>query len=80
MFFGCGMAQAVSCWPLTVENLVSLCGICGGHSSTVPDCSPNSLVLSCQYHSTYIIREMNNRPVGGCSSQTLSNPIEMNMT
>jgi hypothetical protein len=40
-------------------------------------------VFPCQYHSTlavniYIICGMNNRPVGGCSSETQSHHIDMN--
>jgi uncharacterized membrane protein len=43
----------------------------------------SSLIFLCQYHSivalhTHIIWEINNKPVGGCSSETYSHPINMN--
>jgi hypothetical protein len=53
---GHAMAQAVSCWPLTMEACVRAqvipCGICGGLSGTGTGFAPSSSVLPCQYHST----------------------------
>jgi hypothetical protein len=63
------MAQAVSHWPLNEKARVLTrfgpCGICGGQSGTRTDISPSSSALPCRYHS-YV----NNRPVGGRSSET----------
>jgi hypothetical protein len=61
-----------------VRAMVSSCGICGGQSGTWTGFTQSSLVLPCQYHSmycgssfSYIIWGMNNRPAGGCSSETV---------
>jgi hypothetical protein len=81
------MAKKVSRWLLNAETWVrarvSPCGIFGGLSATKTDFSPSSLVFPCRYHFTgslysYIIQGVNNRPVGGRSSETQSHPIDMN--
>jgi hypothetical protein len=71
------MAWTVNRRPLSSETLVSPCGICGGEGSTGTGFSPSSSVFPCQYHSTValharVICGMNNRPVGGRSSETVS--------
>jgi hypothetical protein len=74
------MVQAVSRRPLTVEVRVrardSPYEICGGQVGTGTGFSPRSLSFSCSYHSTvalhtrsYITWWMNNKPVGGHSSE-----------
>jgi hypothetical protein len=79
------IAQEVS--PLTaqasVHFRVSPCGICVGQSGTGTGFSPASSVFICQsFHRaspySYDIWGMNNRPVGGRSSETQSHPIDMN--
>jgi hypothetical protein len=42
------MVRAVSYWPITVEALVSSCGIFGGQSGSGTGFSPNSSVFPCQ--------------------------------
>jgi hypothetical protein len=83
---GHAIAQAVSCRALTakarVHTRVSPCGICGGQSGTGTGFSQNSLVfLSISfYHGSpysYISWGMNNRRVGGRSSETSPHPIDM---
>ena len=53
---GRAMAQAVSHWPLTVEDRVrsrvSPRGICGGQSGTGTGVPPSTSVFLCQFHST----------------------------
>jgi hypothetical protein len=82
------MTQAVSCWALNAEGRVrarvSLCGICGGQSGTGTGFSTISSAF--QYHSTVALHThidyhlgMDNRPVGGRSSETSSHLIDMNM-
>jgi hypothetical protein len=46
------MAQAISCWAVTLQAQVSPCGVCGGQSGTGTDFSSNSLEFPCEYHST----------------------------
>jgi hypothetical protein len=72
--YGHAMAQAVSRRLLTEEARIRAqaisCGICGGKSGT------GTLVFLCQCHSTMAVHTcvitwgMNNRPVGGRSSET----------
>jgi hypothetical protein len=73
------MAQVVSRLPYIPEARVRAwvcpCGICGGQSDTVIVFSQSSSVFPSQYHFTvfpfsYITWKMNNRPVGGSSSET----------
>jgi hypothetical protein len=61
---------------------VNPCGTCCGRSGTGRDFSLSYLVFRCQNHSTggpysYIIWGMNNRPIGGHSSETKSHPNDM---
>jgi hypothetical protein len=51
-------------------------GVCVGQSGTGTGFPQSLLVYLCQYHST--IWGMNNMPVGGHSSETLSHPIYLN--
>jgi hypothetical protein len=81
------MVDAVTCWPLTMESQVfarvSLCGICSGHSDIGTDYSEffSSLSLSFHHSSPYscLMWGMNNRPFGGCRSETQSVAINTNM-
>jgi hypothetical protein len=75
------MAQAVSCWSFTadarVRACVSPCGICGGQSGAGTSFSQSFyFLLSISFHRgfcTYIYHlGMNNRLVGGRSSETAS--------
>jgi hypothetical protein len=79
------MARAVSRRPLVAESRVRArfnpCGICSGQSDTGTDFSQSIFFpfpLSESFHRgspcLYITREMNNRPVGGCSSETPFHP------
>jgi hypothetical protein len=80
------MAQAVNHRPLAIEARFSPYGICGGQSDSGTDFSPSSSFFPCQYHSTVALHThissggggVNNRPVGGSSSETQSHPIGMN--
>jgi hypothetical protein len=82
------MSQAVSHQPLTAEarvrGRVNPCGICGGQSETGTGLSPSPLALPCQYHATVAVHThmssggMNNRPVGGRSSETCSYTSDLN--
>jgi hypothetical protein len=80
------MAQDVSRRLLTAEARVcarvSPCWVCDGQNVTGSAFSRISLVFPCQYHSTVapysnIIWGINNRSVGGRSSETQSHPIDM---
>jgi hypothetical protein len=80
---GHAMAQTVSCRPLTVEAQVYACisprGICGGQSGTGTDFSEFfSFPLPISFHHgsprSCITWGMNNRHIGGCSSETQSHP------
>jgi hypothetical protein len=67
-----------------VRAWVNPCGICG-RSGTGTRLSTSSSVFSCQYQSTvarhaHVLWGMNNRPVGGRSSETQSHPIDMNIS
>jgi hypothetical protein len=79
--------QAISRRLLAAEDLVrgrvGPCDIYGAKNGTRTGFSPSSSFVSCQYHPTVapypcIIWGMNNRPVGGCSSEIYSHPNEMN--
>jgi hypothetical protein len=71
------MAQAVNLWPFTAEARVRarviLCEICGAQIRTGTHFSPNSfgfiLLVSFRWG-------MNNRPVGGRSSESSSHPVD----
>jgi hypothetical protein len=76
------MAQSVS-WPLTAEARirarVSRCGICGGNSGTgtgfflqVLWFSPVNIISSCSPYTYNINWGMNNKSVGGRTSETIS--------
>jgi hypothetical protein len=80
---GRAMAQAVSCRPITadarIRARIGLCGISDGPSGTGTGFS----VFPCQYLSTVtlytlITLRMNNRPVGGRSSETQADAIDIN--
>jgi hypothetical protein len=80
------MAQAVSHRPLTAEARVltqfTPRGICIEYSGTDTCFCQSSSVFPCQYKSTAalhtrIIWGMNNRPVGGRSSETWCHHIDM---
>jgi hypothetical protein len=49
---GHAIAQAVSCWPLTIEAWVIQCWICGGQSGTGTDFSLSPSIICRQYHPT----------------------------
>jgi hypothetical protein len=81
------ISQAVRRWPLTAEARfrarVSPRENCDGLSDTGRGFSPRFSNFPCQYHSTMFLHThtsswVNNRPVGGRSSQTWSHPITMN--
>jgi hypothetical protein len=62
---------------------VSPCGICGGQIGNATGFLSEFFSFPCQYNSTgppysYIIWGMNNRPVGGRSSETKSRHIDIN--
>jgi hypothetical protein len=80
--------KAVSCQPLNAKAWVcawvSPRGICGGQSDSGTGFSLRSSVFpSVLFHCGspywYIIRGMNKRSTGGCSSETQSHPIDINM-
>jgi hypothetical protein len=79
------VAQAVSRRLLTAEArvrvLVSQCGICGGQSGTRTGISPVSSVFPVSIippgFNTHITWIINNRPVGGRSSETSSDPTSI---
>jgi hypothetical protein len=82
------MAQVVSRRPLTTEARVHArvnpCGICDGQSGTGTGFSPSSSVFLYQYNSavdlqTHIVWRMNNMSASGSSSETSSDPIEINL-
>jgi hypothetical protein len=88
MVKGHAMAQAVSHQPLTTDSWVcgwvSPCGIYGEQSGTGTGFSLSSLVftntlpgLHTHTHTHHL--GVNNRPVGGCSSETQSYPIDIKM-
>jgi hypothetical protein len=87
-YIGRAIAQAVNRLFLTEEDgvraLVSPCGICSGQSGSRTGFSQSSSVCPISIISPrfsiliYITRGMNNRPVGGRSSETSSHPIDMN--
>jgi hypothetical protein len=78
---GCAMDKVVSCWPVTMEAQVHVwvnpCEIFGRQNGTKTTFSSSYLLFRYQYHSTmaphfpysYIIWGMNNRHVGGHSSE-----------
>jgi hypothetical protein len=76
------MVQEVSHWPVTTEAWVSLRGICGGHSGTGRGFTSSfrfsTVSIIPPWLSVLIVCGMNSRPIGGCSSETQSHPIDMN--
>jgi hypothetical protein len=83
MKYGRVMAQAVSRLEIHVRAFINPRGICDGSSGTGTGFFPEIFGFPCQYNSTvvvhiqYIIWLMNNRPVSGRSSETLSHTIDM---
>jgi hypothetical protein len=77
------MAQAVSCWP-HINTRVSPCGICSGQSGNATGLylfKFFSFPLSISFHQGSILTYhlgMNNRPLGGRSSETQPQPIYIN--
>jgi hypothetical protein len=72
--YGHAMAEAVSHWPLTMGAQASSCGICGGQSDKQTGflcilCYPSSESFHQRPYSR-IMWDMNNRPLGGHSSET----------
>jgi hypothetical protein len=87
-FVSCAMAQAVSRRPLTPEVRVhtrdSPCVIFWCTKWHWDGVHSELFGFPCQYHSTVAVSTrissgMNSRPVCGCSSETQSHPIGMNM-
>jgi hypothetical protein len=86
-YVGRATAQAVSRQRLTTEAQVrdqaNPCGICGGQSDVgIVFSEVFGFLLSVSFHRVsqhlYITWRMNNRLVGGSSSETQSHPIDMN--
>jgi hypothetical protein len=81
------MAQAVSHRPFTAKAQIRARSVHVGfvvNKVTLEQVFvPSPSVFFCQYHSiatlhTHIISGMNDRPIGGSSSETKSHPIDMN--
>jgi hypothetical protein len=82
---GCAITQAVICWFLNMEAQVfyqgSLCGICGGQSSTGTGISLSfgfliNIIPTMSHIHSYIIWGMDSGPVRGRSStETQSHSI-----
>jgi hypothetical protein len=85
---GRAMTQAFSLWVLTTKARVcapvSPCEICGGQSGTgigflrVLRFSPVIIIPLCLFMLIYHLGDMNNRPVGGRSSETLPYSMDLN--
>jgi hypothetical protein len=87
--YGRAMAQEINRCLLTAEARVrarvSPCEICDGRSGKGTGFSTPSSVFPSQYHSTvdlhaHISYGVNNRSIGGRSSETQSHLVDMNNT